>query len=122
MKLTILIPSALALALAAAGAAQAQPFNFLNGPGAREDTVAVSPPPFNVFLNPPRSRALSTRNRSRSTITITCTTTTIIDRITVDHANVGGAFSDLIGMTSTPTSTSWSPELRITPLIGATSA
>jgi len=58
MKLTILIPSALALALAAAGAAEAQPFNFLNGPGAREDTVAVSPPPFNVFLNPPAESGL----------------------------------------------------------------
>jgi hypothetical protein len=53
MKLTILITSALTMALVAAGAAHAQPFNFLNGPGAREDTVAVSPPPFNVFLNHP---------------------------------------------------------------------
>lgn len=51
MKLTILT-SALTAALVMAGAAHAQPFNFLNGPGAREDTVAVSPPPFN-FLNHP---------------------------------------------------------------------
>jgi hypothetical protein len=53
MKLTILTTGALAAALVMAGAAYAQPFNFLNGPGAREDTVAVSPPPFNVFLNHP---------------------------------------------------------------------
>jgi hypothetical protein len=53
MKLTILTTGALAAALLTAGAAHAQPFNFLNGPGAKEDTVAVSPPPFNVFLNPP---------------------------------------------------------------------
>lgn len=53
MKLTILTASAMAAALVTAGAAHAQPFNFLNSPGAREDTVAVSPPPFNVFLNHP---------------------------------------------------------------------
>ena len=52
MKLKILMTGALAAALVTAGAAYAQPFNFLNGPGAREDTVAVSPPPFN-FLNHP---------------------------------------------------------------------
>jgi hypothetical protein len=52
MKLTILIPSAVAVALVSAGVAYAQPFNFLNGPGAREDTVAVSPPPFNVLNHP----------------------------------------------------------------------
>jgi hypothetical protein len=51
MKLTILISSALAV-LIAAGVAHAQPFNFLNGPGAREDTVATSPPPFNVLNHP----------------------------------------------------------------------
>lgn len=55
MKLTILTTGALAAALVTTGAAYAQPFNFLNGPGAREDTVAVSPPPFNVFLNHPAS-------------------------------------------------------------------
>jgi hypothetical protein len=54
MKLTILT-SALAVALVAAGAAYAAPFNFLNGPGASEDTGPVSPPPFNVFLNHPDS-------------------------------------------------------------------
>ena len=58
MQLTILTTSALAVALAAAGAAHAQPFNFLNGPGAREDTVAVSPPPFNTFLNHPANTFL----------------------------------------------------------------
>jgi hypothetical protein len=52
MKLTILASSALVVALVTAGAAYAAPFDFLNGPGAREDTVAASPPPFNV-LNPP---------------------------------------------------------------------
>ena len=52
MKMAILATGALTVALVAAGAAYAQPFNFLNGPGAREDTVAASPPPFNV-LNPP---------------------------------------------------------------------
>jgi hypothetical protein len=58
MKLTILTTGALAAALLTAGAAYAQPFNFLNGPGAREDTVAVSPPPFNVFLNHPADSGL----------------------------------------------------------------
>jgi hypothetical protein len=58
MKLTKLTTSALAVALVTAGMAHAQPFNFLNGPGAREDTVAVSPPPFNVFLNPPAESGL----------------------------------------------------------------
>jgi hypothetical protein len=57
MKLTIL--SALAAALVTAGAAHAQPFNFLNGPGAREDTVATSPAPFN-FLNHPGDSDLVT--------------------------------------------------------------
>ena len=79
MKLTILTTGALAAALVTAGAAYAQPFNFLNGPGAREDTVAVSPPPFNVFLNHPRTQILSTFTRIGSTTTTTCTTTTIID-------------------------------------------
>ena len=57
MKLTILT-SALTAALVMAGAAHAQPFNFLNGRGAREDTVATSPPPFNVFLNHPADSGL----------------------------------------------------------------
>jgi hypothetical protein len=52
MKLTILTTGALAASLVTAGAAYAQPFNFLNGPGAREDTAAVSPPPFNVLNQP----------------------------------------------------------------------
>jgi hypothetical protein len=58
MKLTILTTGALAAALLTAGVANAQPFNFLNGPGATEDTVATSPPPFNVFLNHPADAGL----------------------------------------------------------------
>jgi hypothetical protein len=57
MKLTILT-SALAMALVAAGVAHAAPFDFLNGPGAREDTAPASPPPFNVLLNHPGDSGL----------------------------------------------------------------
>ena len=112
------------MALVTAGAAYAQPFNFLNGPGAREDTVATSPPPFNVPESPGGHGSCTTFPRIGPRSATACIHHSYYDskRTAADHANVGGAFSDLIGMTSTATSTSWSPELRITPLIGATSA